>query len=228
MIRARGEGGPGAAAYRAGRRPADRTPWAQAAFCAVDLELSGLDPGRDEILSFGAVPILGGRIQLGGLVEGLVRPEGAISETSIRVHGLRRNDLEDAPPLDSAIDPLLRALAGRVPVVHAAHVERGFLRPALRRQGLRLHRAMVDTAVLGLIWLRDRDGIAPPYIPLSELAAELGLPAQRQHEAAGDALTTAQVFIALATLLGAQQPETVRSLRLAGRRLARMRTYNLR
>ena len=50
-----------------------RTPWRLAHFCVVDLELSGLDPGRDEIIAFAAVPIDAGRIVAGNAVYGLSR-----------------------------------------------------------------------------------------------------------------------------------------------------------
>ena len=225
MSRRCGDGAPGAAAYRGARLPAGGTPWLMARFCAVDLELSGLDPRRDEILSFGAVPIEEGRVALGAAIEGLVRPAGEISESSIRVHGLRAADLQHAPPLDEALDPLLASIAGAVPVVHAAAVERAFLTPALRRRGLRLRRPMVDTAVLGLVWLHERDGRAPRHITLADLVDELGLPSHRPHDAVGDALTTAQAFIALATKLDALSPESVRSLTRAGRRLQAMQTF---
>ena len=48
---------------------------------------------------------------------------------------------------------------------------------------------------------------------LSDLARSLGLPVHRPHHADGDALTTAQAFIALATHLEAfESPPTVGSL----------------
>ena len=50
-----------------------------------------------------------------------------MDEASIKVHGLRSVDLEDAPELEVAIDPLLAAMAGAIPVVHFAEVERRFL-----------------------------------------------------------------------------------------------------
>jgi DNA polymerase-3 subunit epsilon len=215
--------GAGALAYKRARRPRGRTPWRQASYCAVDLELSGLDPKRDEIVSFGAIPIEDGRVQLGAAVHGRVRPLRAMSETAIRVHGMRAVDLAGAPPLDVAIDPLLAVMAGRIPVVHVAAIERGFLRPALRRQGVRLRGPMIDTSVLGLIWLHERDGHGPRHTSLSELAAALGLPSHHPHDAVGDALTTAQAFVALATHLDALQAESVRSLASAAQRLELLR-----
>lgn len=217
--------GAGANAYKHTRLPPGRTPWRAASYCAVDVELSGLDAKRHEILSFGALPIEDGRVQLQGAVHGRVRPLHSISEAAIRVHGIRASDLAAAPPLDVAIDPLLAVMAGRIPVVHVAAVERGFLGPALRRQGLRLRGPMIDTSVLGLVWLHERDGHGPRRVSLVDLAGALGLPSHHPHDAVGDALTTAQVFLAVAMHLDARKPETVRSLASAGRRLEALLTY---
>jgi len=220
--------GAGAGAYRHARPPRGRTPWREASYCAVDLELSGLDPKRHEIVSFGAIPIEDGRVRLSGAVHGRVRPQRAISEASIRVHGIRPADLIDAPPLAQALDPLLATMAGRIPVAHVAAIERGFLRPALRSVGLRLRRPMIDTSVLGPVWLRERDGRAPRDTSLGALAQELGLPSHHPHDALGDALTTAQAFIALATHLDARRRESVRSLCSAARRLELLPPYRAR
>ena len=215
-------------AYAAASLPRGRTPWREARWCAVDLELTGLDPDEDEIISFGAIPIEDGRVQLYAAVEGLVRPHGASSEASIRVHGIRAADLARAPRLAEALDPLLSAITGRLLVVHAAAVERAFLGRALRERGLRLRGPLIDTEVLGRVWLRERDGHGLSSVSLGDLAAALGLPADRPHEAPGDALTTAQVFIALAAHLDARHPETVGSLATAARRLRTLAAFDAR
>jgi DNA polymerase-3 subunit epsilon len=49
-------------------------------------------------------------------------------------------------------------------------------------------------------------------VPLSDAARDLGLPVHRPHHADGDALTTAQLFLAVATRLDAREPQTVGSL----------------
>ncbi len=51
---------PTASAYVGSAVANRRTPWREARYCVVDLELSGLNPSTDEIISFGAVPIDGG------------------------------------------------------------------------------------------------------------------------------------------------------------------------
>ncbi len=217
--------GGAAAAYAAARPPAPRTPWDAASWCVVDLELSGLDPRRHEIIAFAAIPVEHGRIRLADAVSGLVHPFRPLTESSIRIHGIRTADLADAPPLADAIEPLLGAMAGRALVAHVARVEQAFLGRALREQGVRLRGPIADTSVIGRLWLYERDGRAPPDPQLGYLAHALGLPTHAEHDALGDALTTAQVFIAAATHLAALGVETVRSLSRAGRRLDAARAY---
>ncbi len=209
-----------AAKYYA-RVPTDKgnTPWRDARYCVVDLELSGLDPLHDEIISYAAVPIDYGRVTAGAALYGLCRPTRPVPEESILIHGLRTVDLDEAPPLDEAIQPLLTAMAGRVMVAHVAWVEQSFLGRAFERQGIRLRRPILDTYELGRLWALARSESSPP-MELGELAQSLSLPVHRPHHALGDALTTAQVFIALVTHLDELSSETVQSLARAAQRSA--------
>jgi len=206
--------------------PRTRTPWRQARYCVVDLELSGLDPSTDEIISFGAVPIDGGLVIAGRCLYGIARPTRPLPEASVVVHGIRTVDLEEAPPLGEAIVPLLDALAGRVLVAHAAGVERAFLGVALRRHGVRLREPVLDTAVLGRLLMIERGETPPRFLSLGQLAAAVGLPEHRPHHALSDALTTAQVFLAVVSHLDKRRPETVGSLARAASRLENARHYS--
>jgi DNA polymerase-3 subunit epsilon len=175
----------------------------------VDLEATGLDPRVDEVLSFAAVPVEGGRIVAEATVRGLVRPAAPPPRHSVEIHGLRTSDLATAP---AALAPLAAALAGRVPVAHAAWIEREFLVPCLRELGVRPPRRFVDTAVLWRLLCVERREPDPGVCSLASVAAALGLPTHRPHEAEGDALTTAQVFLALATHLESHGRGTVGAL----------------
>ena len=213
-----------ASAYLAAPLPAASTAWREASFCVVDLELTGLDPSVHEIVSFAGIAVSGGRIRPRDSVYRIVRPRRMPDADTIRIHGFLESDLEGAPPLDRALDDLLEALTGRVLVAHAAGIEVGFLRPALEAQGLELRNPVVDTANLGRELRRLRaqpplgssgdgssrsDESSPGLAPL---ARWLGLPVHRPHHAEGDAITTAQVFIALATHLERYGRVTVGSL----------------
>jgi DNA polymerase-3 subunit epsilon len=195
-------------------QPAPDIPWRQADWLVVDLELTGLDPQADEIIAIGAVPVHDGRLILGEAMYTLARPERPPKHASVLVHKLRSADLVDAPTGAEAIDRLLDALAGRVPVFHTAMVERTFLGRELRRRRVRLP-PDADTEALGRLWLRHRNGTAPEGLSLARLARLLGQPGEDPHHALGDALTTAEAFIALASHLDAAAPQTVGSLRHA-------------
>jgi DNA polymerase-3 subunit epsilon len=207
-----------AARFKEARQPDPEEPWRQAGWCAVDLELTGLDARAGEIVSIGAVPIEDGQLLLGQSMYTLARPDRVPKVAAVLVHKLRLADLTGAPPLGEAIDPLLDVMAGRVPVFHTAIVERTFLGRELRRRRVRLP-AEADTEVLGRLWLRGRDGDAPAGLSLGRLAQLLGQPAEDPHHALGDALTTAKAFIALASHLDAAEPQTVGSLQRANQSL---------
>jgi DNA polymerase-3 subunit epsilon len=213
-----------AAAFAAARRPDSKTPWRDASWCAIDLELTGLDPDNDEIIAIGAMPIEQGRLILGESRYTLVRTARRSEHNAVLMHKLRVVDLADAPPLEEAVELLLELLSGRIPVFHTAAVERTFLAPLFSQLRVRLP-AAVDTEILGRLFLQQRDGTAPPRLSLATLLKLLGQSGEAPHHALADALCTAQAFIALASRLDAKQPQTVGSLLHADSWLASARRF---
>jgi DNA polymerase III subunit epsilon len=213
-----------ARAYRDAPMPSPPSPWREVTYTVIDFETTGLDPSRDEIISFAAVTVSDGKVRVGETRYELIKPKRMPDADTIRIHGLREIDLADAPPLSERIDSLLEVLTGRVLVAHVAEIERGFLSAALQAHGLELRNPVVDTSALAVELSRlerrppaaDRDearsGIAITSPGLGELARSLALPVHRPHHADGDALTTAQVFLALATHLEAFHPGTLETL----------------
>jgi DNA polymerase-3 subunit epsilon len=202
-----------------------RQPWRQASLVAVDLEMTGLHPERDQVIALGAVPIEGGRIQVGASYYSLAHPNPGASTEAVTIHGILPHDLDDAPTLDDAVSPLIELLKGRVPVVHAGWVERSFLGPLLRRHGSRLSRSMIDTRILWRLLNVEKGRPDPGPQSLGTIAEAVGVPAEHPHHALSDALTTAQVLLALATHLDSIRPQTVGSLAGAGSHLATMKMY---
>jgi DNA polymerase III subunit epsilon len=193
-----------------------RTSWRAARFIVVDVETTGLDPRRDEVVSYAAIPVEGGRVLARQAVSGLVRPAAPLSPRSIEIHGLRAQDLAAAPPPPRALAPLVGAMRDRTLVAHVAEVERAFLRSRRGPLEGRLPRPAVDTALLWRMLSIERGDGDPGRRSLTDVAGSLGLPAHRPHEAEGDALTTAQAFLALATHLEARGRGTVTALAGAG------------
>ncbi|MGH2822925.1 MAG: hypothetical protein ACRDLY_07905, partial [Thermoleophilaceae bacterium] len=84
--------------------------------------------------------------------------------------------------------------------------------PRLRALGFALPRRILDTALLWRALCIERGHGDPGLRELSAVARALGLPAHRSHDAEGDALTTAQAFLALATHLEAHGRGSVGAL----------------
>jgi DNA polymerase-3 subunit epsilon len=189
--------------------------WREARFIVIDVETTGLDPESDELVSFAGMAVESTRIIASSAVGGLVRPRSASTGSSVTIHGLRDKDVAAAPSAPEALAPLADLMRGRIPVVHAQWVERTFLAKA----GCPLPRRIADTALLWRLLSIERGEGDPGTSSLSHIAAALGLPAHRPHSAEGDALTAAQVFVAIATHLEAHGRGTVRDLTRADRRV---------
>ena len=186
-------------------------PWRELEYVVVDVETTGLDLRRDSIASYGATLIRGGRMAAEHHVYGLVHPECELSPESITVHALRPADLVDAPPLSEAVSVLHDMLDNRILVAHAAWIESSFLGRAFRRHGRTLHCKVIDTAAMArAACLTSTQCAGEPH--LERLATELHLPVVSPHHALGDAVTTGQVFLALATHLTRRGYCTARDL----------------
>ena len=190
--------------YNAGTFAPD-TPIKSIPFVAVDFETTGFDPKRDGIVSIGLVPFDLKRIHCKGSKHWIVRPRTILDKESVVVHGITHSDIKSAPDLMRIVEYLLKALEGRVVVVHHRAIERPFLNAALEKrinEGIvfpvvdtmeleaRIHRAKPLT-----LWQRFR-GHALPSIRLVDSRERYHLPYYRQHHALTDALATAELFMA--------------------------------
>lgn len=186
-----------------------RRGWREVEFASLDFETTGLDHRRDAIVSFGVVPIRGGRVQVGGAVHQLVIPGVPASASSMKIHHILPQDLAGAPPLEEARETLRSALEGRFVLAWYAEVELAFLRRIFGGRRRTWRRRTVDARRLAI----ELEGTHPDVRnTLSATAARYGVPVSSPHEALEDALVTAQLFLVLATKLEERGSRSVRSL----------------
>lgn len=84
-------------------------PLDQVELLAVDLETTGLDPRKDELLSVGFVVVRAGQVHLATARHLRVRPRGQVGDSAV-VHGLTDDALAGAPPVEEVLPQVLRAL----------------------------------------------------------------------------------------------------------------------
>jgi DNA polymerase III subunit epsilon len=195
-----------------------RTSWKQAPFAALDFETTGLDFETDTVVSFGVVPVLGGRAIVGDGVHQLVNPSVPPSPRSQTIHELRPQDLAGAPPLAKAAEGLARALDGRYLLVWFADVEVHFLAAMFGGGRRRWRRRTIDVRNLAIAAEgAPRADRKQPGYGLSSIARRYGVPVASPHDADDDALVTAQLFLVLAPKVGAGPDPSVRDLLRRGR-----------
>jgi DNA polymerase III subunit epsilon len=202
-----------------------RSPWREAAYVSLDFETTGLDLRRDEVVSFGAVPIEHGRIQGRGALYREVRPSRDPTHSSIRIHNLRPGDLAAAEPAGSALPALRAALDGRYLLAWAAEIEIAFLSGLFTGSRRTWRRRTIDVMRLAMA-VDGRNGTGESSYALEAVAARLDMPVDEPHHALDDALTTAQVFLALAARLAQHGVATPGRLARTARRARDLRRSN--
>lgn len=189
--------------YAAGAVSGD-TALKDVSMVALDVETTGLDPARDEIVSIGLVPMTLQRIAASASRYWVLRPRAELQPESVTIHAITHAQIEAAPDFGAIVDALLPALAGHVVVVHCREIERAFLDRALQaRIGEGLEFPVIDTMELEarlhrpplsfFAWLFGRKP-APVSIRLADSRERYRLPRYRAHHALTDALATAELL----------------------------------
>jgi DNA polymerase-3 subunit epsilon len=190
------------------------------AYTVFDTETTGFAPDDgDEIVSIGAVRIVGGRLLRTETFERLVDPGRAIPRTSTAVHGITRELVRDAPSLDEVLPAFAAFAAGSVLVGHNVAFDMAFLAAAQRRTGTMLTAPLLDTLLIDGVLHPDHDAHT-----LEAMAERLGVDLVGRHTALGDALLTGEIFLRLLPLLAARGVQTLGELRAAAAATAQART----
>jgi DNA polymerase-3 subunit epsilon len=165
----------------------------------VDVETTGLDPSRHEIVEIGLVLVDGPSRSV--LVEHhqRVRPQriGRADPEALAINGYNEADWKTAVPLRDAMASLFPLLEGSILAGHHVSFDERFLRSGFSRAGLPLPaiaRHRLDTA--SLAWPLLQSG-AIRSVSLSDVCAYLGIPRPRPHRALDDARASKEVAFRL-------------------------------
>ncbi|MDF9842674.1 MULTISPECIES: exonuclease domain-containing protein [unclassified Paenibacillus] len=168
------------------------TPLSELETVIFDLETTGFSHQHgDEIMSFGAIRVVGEEIKEEECFYTLVKCQTAIPENITRLTGITEEMTAAAPSLIDGLHNFMAFVGQRVLVAHGSAHDKSFLNAALwKTSKVQLTHRVLDTMMLAR-WLEPQRS----NYTLDELLAVHNIPIQGRHHALEDARMTAQLWV---------------------------------
>jgi DNA polymerase-3 subunit epsilon len=172
---------------------------------SLDCETTGLNTRTDDIISIGAVKIVGNRIMTSERLELLVRPDQKLSAESVRIHRLREKDVANGVSQDEAMHQLMRFIGSRPLVGYFLEFDVAMINRVLFPiLGMGLPQPKIEVSGLYYdykfkqlpVHQQDRQ----IDLRFATLMADLNLPLREAHDAVNDAVMAGLAFIKLRQL----------------------------
>ena len=172
---------------------------------ALDCETTGLDVRHDQIISIGAVRIVGNRLLTSQRRELLVRPERPLEVASMRVHLLRERDVAHGLDPQQAMRRLLDFIGSRPLVGYYLEFDVAMLnREIWPMLGVRLPQPKIEVSAMYYDFkFRQMPAHARGEtidLRFATIMNDLALPLREAHDALNDAVMAGLAFIKLRRL----------------------------
>lgn len=159
-------------------------------YVVFDLETTGLDAKKHEIVEIGAVKVENGEIV--DTFSTFVKPKKGMTEAATEVNGITDEMLADAPSINRVLPEFKKFIGSCTLVGHNAEFDCKFLYIACARFQMKLTNSYVDTLEMAQK--------AYPYMgnhKLGTLCNYLGIENETAHRALSDSQATQKVFCKL-------------------------------
>ncbi|MEP1447199.1 MAG: exonuclease domain-containing protein [Paraglaciecola sp.] len=178
--------------------PNEGTALSELSIVSVDFETTGLNAATDKLLSVGFVSIDKLQIKLGSCYHQIINIAPQLEQHNVMIHQITDLQKSQGKSLRVVVETLLRALAGKVMLVHYAQIEKHFLRQAcIELYGVSPPFMILDTLAIEKRRLEQRNvDYDPQNLRLSALRHTYALPNYFAHNALNDAIATAELFLA--------------------------------
>ncbi len=174
----------------------DQTPSDEAV--VFDCETTGLDPKVDDIISIGAVRVRGNQILANEAMHLYIRQTREMSHESIKVHKIRHCDLENAIPLEEAIEKFLYFIGNRPLVGYYLEFDVAMINKYIKPlYGITLPNTQKEVSA---IYYDKKIPLIPQGnidLRFDSILRDLKLPRLGAHDALNDAVMTAMIYIKL-------------------------------
>ena len=167
---------------------------------SVDLELTGLDAKQNQIIAIGWTQVDDGRIRFGSNRHIMINAQQSVGH-SAAIHELMDSDVAKGVSLETGLQELFEAAAGRVWLFHHAGLDVAFLQQAcIAWNGVAPPFAVLDTLQMELAMRQRREQLVKQGdLQLSVLRSRYNLPRYTAHNALIDACATAELMLAIAS-----------------------------
>ncbi|WP_299664559.1 exonuclease domain-containing protein [uncultured Psychromonas sp.] len=180
---------------------------------ALDIEMTGLDSKKDQMVSIGVIPIINAKIQPKLAQYKLIKIQGTVGQSAV-IHGVLDRHLTNALPLQEVLQWLFEQCKDKVIVAHYASLDLQFLQQSLvgaQKQSFALF--AIDTLLIDKKReLRKHQSLNTSSLRLNACRERYNLPIYNAHNALTDALACAELLLAQLSKMGGIDKVTLQQL----------------
>jgi len=155
-------------------------------YVSIDLETTGLNPKKDKIIEIGAVKVIGGIKKES--FSTFVNPARKLDQIIIDLTGIKDDDLEDAPYIESVLPGLMDFLEDLPILGHSILFDYSFIKKAAVDNKLSFEKNGIDTLKIARRFLADLE-----HRNLDYLCNYYKIP-HNAHRALADAVATDELY----------------------------------
>jgi len=180
---------------------------------ALDIEMTGLNAKKDQMVSIGIIPIINNQIQPRLAQYKLIKIQGSVGQSAV-IHGVLDKDLNEALTPQQVLEWLFDACQDKVLIAHHAPLDLEFLQQALIDTGSKVIPLFaIDTLhIEKKRHLRKDQALQTGSLRLNACREHYNLPVYNAHNALTDALACAELLLAQLSKMGGLEKITLKQV----------------
>ncbi|MFV0574745.1 MAG: 3'-5' exonuclease [Vibrio sp.] len=167
-------------------------------YVSIDCETTSLNPMQAELVTIAATKIINNKVMTSEPFHIKLKAPQTLSSTSVKIHKLRHNDLEEGYSEEEGLEKLLAFIGNRPMVGYHIRYDKTILDRAYKKHfGFPLPNPLIEVSQL---YHQQLERLLPnAYFDLSleAICRHLELPIQERHDALQDAITAALIYVRL-------------------------------